>query len=221
MDLEELKIQISSVQAERERLDLLISEFISDTVVIRNEKAIQSRKEVLWKLVNELFDAFSLIDPKTHELFSNAQEITPEGFLKFFTCYDLGITRLIAIQRQDVFKVDLRNTQGRRKHNVVVHKLSEKQTKKMQKKHPIVESQGQQSNVLDSVNSEESIIQHKSQKRRTTNDEKKILEGLFEFDSFSDDTAIEILRKLQDISNDWDLQRIRTYWNNHKKKFSK
>ncbi|GES82336.1 hypothetical protein GLOIN_2v1474502 [Rhizophagus clarus] len=83
MDLEELKIQISSVQAERERLDLLIFEFISDTVVIRNEKAIQSRKEVLWKLVNELFDAFSLIDPKTHELFSNAQEITPEGFSKF------------------------------------------------------------------------------------------------------------------------------------------
>ncbi|GES82337.1 hypothetical protein RCL_jg4949.t1 [Rhizophagus clarus] len=91
----------------------------------------------------------------------------------------------------------------------------------MQKKHPIVESQGQQSNVLDSVNSEEPIIQHKLQRKCTTDAEKKILEGLFEFDFFSDDTAIEILRELQDISNDWNMQRIRTYWNNYKKKISK
>ena len=47
---------------------------------------------------------------------------------------------------------------------------------------------------------------------------KKLLENLFKFDSFPEDVAFEVIRQLQDISNDWDMQRIRIYWNNHKRK---
>ena len=101
-----------------------MSDDIGDTVAAREERATQSRKDILWQLANELLSAFSLVDPKMHELFLNAQEITSVGFLKIFTCYDLGIARLIEIQRQDVYKYDSRNTRGRRKRNVVVHKLS-------------------------------------------------------------------------------------------------
>ncbi|CAG8550819.1 27533_t:CDS:1, partial [Racocetra persica] len=48
-----------------------------------------------------------------------------------------------------------------------------------------------------------------------TNSEKVILESILSFDSFPEDIAIETLRELQDCSNNWDMQRIRTYWKNN------
>ncbi len=42
IDTEELKLQISSAQIERERLDLLISEYMGDTVMAKEERAVQS-----------------------------------------------------------------------------------------------------------------------------------------------------------------------------------
>ena len=59
--------------------------------------------------------------------------------------------------------------------------------------------------------------EHKRQRRRTTENEKKLLENLFKFDSFSEDVAIEVLRQLQDSGSNWDMQRVRAYWNNHHK----
>ena len=88
---EELSLQISSVQTERKRLDLLMSKYIGDTVVVREEQAVQSRKKVLWQLANELLSAFSLEDPKMHDIFLNASEITLIGFSKLFTYYDNSI----------------------------------------------------------------------------------------------------------------------------------
>ncbi|CAI2175262.1 4302_t:CDS:2 [Funneliformis geosporum] len=64
---------------------------------------------------------------------------------------------------------------------------------------------------------EDLATEYKRQRRRTTDNEKKILENLFNFDSFSEDMAVEVLRQLQDFSNDWDMQRVRIYWNNHHK----
>ena len=52
MDPEELKLQISSVQAERDCLTILLSEYMGDNILIREEWAIKSRRESLWKLAN-------------------------------------------------------------------------------------------------------------------------------------------------------------------------
>ncbi len=65
--------------------------------MVREEWAVQSRKEVLWQLANELLSAFSLEDSKMHDIFLNASEITSIRFLKLFTYYNNGIPQLIDI----------------------------------------------------------------------------------------------------------------------------
>src|SRR6185369_7314246 len=120
---EELKSQITSVQAERDHLDLLISEYLGDIVINREDWAVKSRKESLWKLATELTDAFALSDPATHKLFQDTRETNKEGFQRLFSCYDLGIARLNTILRQDVHKTEIRNVKGRRARNVVSYKL--------------------------------------------------------------------------------------------------
>jgi len=47
MDSEDLKIQISSVQAERDQLTMLLSEYVGDNISIRGERMVKSRKESL------------------------------------------------------------------------------------------------------------------------------------------------------------------------------
>ncbi|CAG8725172.1 2102_t:CDS:2, partial [Funneliformis caledonium] len=70
----------------------------------------------------------------------------------------------------------------------------------------------------NTIQQQEDLTEYKRQCRRTTDNKKKILENLFNFDSFSEDMAVEVLRQLQDFSNDWDMQRVRIYWNNHYKR---
>ncbi|CAG8571765.1 4997_t:CDS:1 [Dentiscutata heterogama] len=210
MDIEELKLQISSVQAERERLELLLSQYMGDAVIAKEDRCVQSRKERLWKLANDLFNAFSLPDPKTHELFINTQELTREGFSNIFECYEKGIARLGAILRQDVYKTEARVTKGRRKRNVRVHKLA------------ILPSQMSQRQNNRTENNESQQQDHENnncirrQRRITTNNEKEVLESILNYDAFPEDIAIETLHKLHDFSSEWDMQRIRTYWKNNR-----
>ena len=113
MDPEELSAQISSVQAERDRLTMLLSEYVEDNILVRGERAVKSRKESLWKLANDLIIAFNLENPLEHELFRNTKEINEEGFQQLFDCYSIGIERLNIILHQDVYKIKLRNVKGR------------------------------------------------------------------------------------------------------------
>ena len=89
MDPEELKLQISSIQAERDRLTLLLSEYVGDNISVRGERAVKSRKESLWKLANDLITAFNLKNPLEHELFRNTKEMNEEGYQRLFDCYSL------------------------------------------------------------------------------------------------------------------------------------
>ncbi len=106
MDIDNLKLQISSVQAERDRLSLLISEYVGDISSSREQRTIKSRKEVLQKLAEDLKNAFNLPNPLTHDLFKNAKEMNEEGFKRLFSCYNNGIDRLNAILYQDVYKTE-------------------------------------------------------------------------------------------------------------------
>jgi len=72
--LENLMLQIKSVQSEHECMMLLFSEFVEDNTVVKGSHAAMQRKEVLWSLVNELDKAFNLPDPKMHDFFKNAKE---------------------------------------------------------------------------------------------------------------------------------------------------
>ncbi|CAG8486814.1 5597_t:CDS:2 [Dentiscutata erythropus] len=55
-------------------------------------------------------------------------------------------------------------------------------------------------------------------RRQTTENEKKILNTILDSNSFSEVKALEILDQLE--NKEWDLQRIRRYWNNNRYKKS-
>ncbi|CAG8507737.1 12578_t:CDS:2, partial [Acaulospora morrowiae] len=133
-----------------------------------------------------------------------------------FAEYQSGFpsSRLNAILRQDIYKIDIRNTKGRRARNIVVHKLQipllehRNKTKEGQKREYIDQSKN------TNINSEQKNGS-KRQRRLTTDNEKRIIEQILVYDTFPEDMVIEVLRQLQDYSNDWNEQRIRIYWNNH------
>ncbi|CAG8553629.1 2363_t:CDS:2, partial [Dentiscutata heterogama] len=134
-----------------------------DTIIAaKDDQTVQPQKELLWKLANELFDVFSPTDPKIHELFIEAKEMTNIGFYNMLTCYDKGIAWLEPILHQDVQPL----------HNNQV-----------------------QSSQSNQVENEEDILN---------------------YDSLPEDIAIEILRKFQGYSQNWDMQRMRTYWKNNR-----
>ncbi|RHZ69685.1 hypothetical protein Glove_280g12 [Diversispora epigaea] len=78
IDEKNLRDQIKSSRDERERIDLLISKYFNDYAVSHSEPAINSRKESLWELVNNLITVFEMSDPLSHQLF---QEYTPTEIL--------------------------------------------------------------------------------------------------------------------------------------------
>ncbi len=85
-----LKRQIKSAQNEKERMDLLFSEFIGDNVMSKTDRAINSRHEILWKLIDKLVEAFQLNLPSQHELFQNCSEFNLDGFNRLYNCYKIG-----------------------------------------------------------------------------------------------------------------------------------
>ncbi|CAG8766316.1 21457_t:CDS:1, partial [Racocetra persica] len=167
--------------------------------------------------------------PKMHEIFKYAPEITQTGFNNIYACYDLGVAHLQEILRQDVYKVEPRNTVGCKKHNLVVHKLLsllEYQKKEIQINKLTRNSNSQNSQIENNNVSTRLLYEQtgtKCQRRAMNDNEKKVLEDLLKYDTFPEDKAIEILRQLQEQSNDWDMQRVQIYWNNNhhnkKKKF--
>ena len=54
IDEKNLKNQIKASQSERERIDLLMSEYLDDNSISHSERAIESRQESMWELINDL-----------------------------------------------------------------------------------------------------------------------------------------------------------------------
>src|SRR5256884_3686601 len=66
IDEKNLKNQIKASQSERERIDLLMSEYLDDNSISHSERAIESRQESLWELVNDLVEIFGMDNPLSH-----------------------------------------------------------------------------------------------------------------------------------------------------------
>ncbi|CAG8502322.1 31445_t:CDS:1, partial [Racocetra persica] len=102
---------------------------------------------------------------------------------------------------------------GRRKRNVVVYRLiSQSDHKKKEKQ----KGRQTKNNNLQSNEDTTEQVGVKRQRRLTNSNEKKLLEDILRFDTFPEDKATEILKQLQDHDNDWDMQRVRIYWNNNR-----
>ncbi|RHZ55596.1 hypothetical protein Glove_413g5 [Diversispora epigaea] len=66
---ENLKQQIKSVQLKREHIDLLFAEYIDNHVKAKNNHAITSWKDAIWKLADDLIEVFEMENFLEHELF--------------------------------------------------------------------------------------------------------------------------------------------------------
>ncbi|PKK70111.1 hypothetical protein RhiirC2_830782 [Rhizophagus irregularis] len=116
IDEMKLKANIKAAQSERERVDLLLSEYLENTSISQSERAINSRRKALWELVEDLVMIFDMTDPLLHQIFKDLKppEIHKTGYEKLLACYENGLERMQIIYKQDVIKSEPRNAQGRR-----------------------------------------------------------------------------------------------------------
>ena len=128
---ENLKRQIKAAQSERERIDLLFSEFIDDNVMSCSKHSVDNRYIALWNLIRTLVEAFDSVVPLEHPLFKNNSQLNYEGCQKLFKCYNAGLERLKTIYRQEILRIETINTKGRKAKEVVVSKV--KDIKKVEK----------------------------------------------------------------------------------------
>ncbi|GBC20785.2 cytochrome P450 [Rhizophagus irregularis DAOM 181602=DAOM 197198] len=96
IDEKNVKIQIKALQSERERIDLLMSEYLDDNSIS--------------------YIIFGMDDPLSHQLFQNypPTEIHQEGLDRLILCYSNGLERIKGIYQQKVLKIESRVTKGRR-----------------------------------------------------------------------------------------------------------
>ncbi|CAB4424038.1 unnamed protein product [Rhizophagus irregularis] len=69
IDEKNLRNQIKACQDERERIDLLLYEYLDNNTVLHTERTSESRRESLWNLVDDLINVFGMSDPLSHNLF--------------------------------------------------------------------------------------------------------------------------------------------------------
>jgi hypothetical protein len=217
MDENNLKAQISSVQDERDRLNILLSEYVGDAILIREERTVKSRKDSLWKLADDLLEAFNLPNPVLHNLFKNTKETNDEGFQRLFSCYNCGVYRLNKILHQDIYKTEAKIVKGRRTRNIVAYKSQNLQIEKQQqtnlrKRRTIAIVKESDNNDNNNDNNE-----HIKRKHRVTSEiEKEILNPLLLFETFPEHLINNVINQLESKDcTDWDLSRIKKFWFNN------
>lgn len=129
INTEQLKNQIKAVQSERDRINLFLFEFLDDNVTYKGDRAVKSRKEITWDVINQLIIAFD--NPMDNSIFKDISglynmtaECTFEGWTRLFNCYSIGEERLYAILKQDVLKSEKRIATGRRAKNIGHHTIA-------------------------------------------------------------------------------------------------
>ena len=97
---------------------MLLSEYAGDIVVNQSDRAVKSRKDLLWSLIANLSSAFGHSTSETHFLFEDVPEINNDGIKNILSCYESGKLRFEQILAQDVRQTEPRVSAGRRKRNI-------------------------------------------------------------------------------------------------------
>jgi hypothetical protein len=221
IDEKNLKNQIKACQEERDRIDLLMSEYLNDKSVSQTERAIKSRKESLWNLIDDLVEVFGMSNPLSHNLFQKypPTELHSEGVKRLIACYQRGLERIKKVYRQEVLEIESRNTQGRKVIEVVRTKLKDfdeqKKGKSQVEKRNLIQTQNTpQVNSLDGT---ELLTNNpvKKKRKQTTSEEEKILEELLVYEELPNSAIDAALNRL---STDWNRTKIKAAWKYRKNK---
>jgi len=217
-DEENLKRNIKAVQTERERLDLLISEFVGDRSVSRGSRAIKDRQEAMWSLVEKLQSAFRAVEPERHCMFEHTTQLTSAGYQNISRCYESGINRLNTIVNQDINQTDTRPKAGRGAKDITPMKVAAmNQTKRAATslEHLTAEAR---------LSSESAVQPARRKYHKPSKEEEEILQ---ELDKYKDSTLLpgevigELVDKLAKYTDHWTRQNVRARWYNKYKKKTK
>jgi len=79
----------------------LISEYLDDHSISHSERAIESRQESLWELINDLVEIFEMNNLLSHQLFQKYIPIKmhKEGLSRLLACYSDGLERIKGVYR--------------------------------------------------------------------------------------------------------------------------
>ncbi|RGB23133.1 hypothetical protein C1646_677340 [Rhizophagus diaphanus] len=210
IDEAKLKASIKAAQSERDRIDLLLSEYLDDTSISQSEHAIDSRREVLWKLIEDLVIIFDMIDPLSHEIFKDLEppELHKEGYERLVACYKNGLERMQVIYKQDVIKIEPRIAQGRRALEIRRTRHKDYTEKKKTRR----EARRRQKHDKEISQPEPQVDTQESKKRRKIlPHEEQILSRLLDYnDKIPTHVYDEIL---QQLGTEWDKKRVYSWWN--------
>ncbi|CAB4404002.1 unnamed protein product [Rhizophagus irregularis] len=120
VDDNKLKLQVKAAQSERDRIGILLSEYLNDPCESIGQRAVDTCKTAMWKLVNELLSAFEHSDDYNcyeNPLWSTTtpDQITVDSIRRLENCFPNGILRIEEIFLQDVISIQKSNKVGRRK----------------------------------------------------------------------------------------------------------
>ena len=228
IDEKSLRDQIKACQDERDRINLLLYEYLDNKSVLPTERTSKSRRISLWNLVDDLVEVFGMSDPLSHDLFKEYQptELHHQEVECLIACYQNGLEQIKAIYRQEVLEIECSNTHGRRATEVVRIRLKDfdKQNKaKHQNKTKLFQNTSQASRSNSNADNLElprlpdnqnSLL--KKKRKQTTAEEEKILEALLIYKDELPELAIdEVLGKL---SSDWNKIKVKAAWRYRKTK---
>ncbi|RHZ81301.1 hypothetical protein Glove_122g92 [Diversispora epigaea] len=223
-DEKTLRDQIKASQDERERIDLLMSEYLGNYSISHSEWAVKSRKESLWKLVDDLVTVFGMDDPLSHQLFQKytPTELHQEGLNRLIACYPDGLERIKAVYRQEVLGIECRNPKGRRTIGVVRTKLKDYDKKRSRNEaekeitQPVAENSNEALPTTKPTEPQPKRRKTTGTKHRTTNDEIAILSVLkIHKNNLPNEAIASVCEKLSEV---WTIKEVRAWWNNHKDK---
>ncbi|UZO10244.1 uncharacterized protein OCT59_001840 [Rhizophagus irregularis] len=117
-DGEELKLRIKATQLEKEQTEMLICDYIGDSVQSSRPRNVQSRKEKIWELAHLLINAFESLNPLENPVFEFCNNLNDDGVNQLIIAYDIGIKRLQTIANQEIFLTESYTTIGRRARNI-------------------------------------------------------------------------------------------------------
>ncbi|CAB4431568.1 unnamed protein product [Rhizophagus irregularis] len=230
VDDNKLKLQVKAAQSERDRIGILLSEYLNDPCGSIGQRAVDTRKTAMWKLVNELLSAFEHSDDYNryqNPLWSTTtpDQITADSIRRLENCFPDGILRIEEIFLQDVISIQKSNKVGRRKLGITRWKPDQNSKKN---KNKMASSSNTENSISDQqvptnlipqvviIDKDGPLIKKPRQARRETKpEEKSLLEPLVTCSEYPNDEQIEQVREL--LGNEWDKDRIYQYISRHRR----
>ncbi|GET55152.1 hypothetical protein GLOIN_2v1761305 [Rhizophagus irregularis DAOM 181602=DAOM 197198] len=209
---ENLNLQIKATQEEKERIDILLNEFLDPYNYNRKDRKIDNRIDPLWKLVENLVEIFETCNYTEHELFKNnpPSQLTQEGLEKLSNAYNEGLKRIKEVYCQEVIKTERINTKGRRHLEVVktdIRSINKSIVPSQKRKVPENDESTSRSIPIndDSQHSNDKNPASRRKRTITTKEEKEILKSLLLNEATPTDEEINDI--LTNLPSTWDIQR--------------